>query len=248
MDAAFPTLRALAARPPTAAGYLIDLDGTLVSGSKILPGALEFLASLQHPFVILSNDSEHIEDQVAALFEQHGLHIDTGRIVLAGVVAIESIAARFPGARLFLIASEDLVRLARSRGLIVDSNEPEIVLVARDRGFTFDKLAAATKAVAAGARLILACPDLSHPGPSGEPIPEAGALAAAVLACTGHPQHEIIGKPEAMLFNVGCQRLGIPPSQCIMVGDNPLTDGLGAERAGVSFLQIKAAVGLVEVG
>lgn len=246
MDAALPTLRALAASPPTAAGYLIDLDGTLASGSKLLPGALDFLANLERPFVILSNDSEHVEEQVAGLFEPHGLHLDTSKIVLAGVAAVESIAERFAGARVLLLASDDLVRLASKRGLTVDSHNPEIVLVARDRGFTFDKLALAAKAIASGARLILACPDLSHPGPDGEPIPEAGALAAALLACTGYPQHEVIGKPEAMLFKVGCQRLGISPSQCIMIGDNPLTDGLGADRAGVSFLQIKAAVGAAE--
>ncbi|MEQ1768558.1 MAG: HAD family hydrolase [Devosia sp.] len=238
-----PTLRALAASPPQAAGYLIDLDGTLVSGSRILPGAIEFLDRLPGPYVIVSNDSEHVGSDVSRLFARHGVWMDSARIVLAGVAAVESIAARSPGAGVMLLGSAQLAAYAMERGLVLDSRQADIVLVARDRGFTFDKLAAAARAVHFGARVVVACPDYSHPGHDGEPIPEAGALAAALLACAGQQSYEVIGKPEAMLFTLGCQRLGIPASRCVMIGDNPLTDGVGARRAGVEFCQV-AAVGV----
>jgi HAD superfamily hydrolase (TIGR01549 family) len=65
-----------------------------------------------------------------------------------------------------------------------------------------------------------------------------GALAAALFACVGDIPHEVIGKPEPTLFAIGCARLGIPAAQCIMIGDNPLTDGSGASRAGMRFLQV----------
>ena len=228
----------LAGAAPAAKGYLIDLDGTLISGSTLLPGSISFLAKLQAPFVILSNDSEHVPQQVAAMFRKHGLPIGRRDVVLAGAVAIESIAARSPGASVMLLGSTALAVLAQKLGLRLYNDSPDIVLIARDRGFTFDKLAAAARAVQRGAHVVLACPDTSHPGRHGEPVPEVGALAAALFACVGPVPHEVIGKPEAALFEIGCQRLGMRPAECLMVGDNPLTDGAGAARAGIAFCQV----------
>jgi ribonucleotide monophosphatase NagD (HAD superfamily) len=69
-------------------------------------------------------------------------------------------------------------------------------------------------------------------------VPEVGALAAALFACIGPVPYEVIGKPEPTLFAIGCERLGIPAERCIMIGDNPLTDGAGATRAGIAFCQV----------
>jgi len=234
----YPSLDQLALAPPAAQGYLVDLDGTLISGGTLLHGAVAFLSALRAPFVILSNDAEHVPQQIAGLFRKHGLPLGRRDVILAGAVAVELLAERSPGARVMLLASPALVVLARKLGLNVDSANPEIVLVARDRAFSFDKLAAAARAVHRGARVVLACPDTSHPGPSGEPVPEVGALAAALFACVGPVPHEVIGKPEPTLFRIGSQRLGTAPEGCLMIGDNPLTDGAGAARAGIGFCQV----------
>ncbi len=244
MRPTFPTLQTLAADIPPAGGYLIDLDGTLLSGSSLLPGAVNFLARLKAPFVILSNDSEHMPQQIAAIFRKASLAVHKKDVVLAGAVAVEAIAQRFPGGRVMLLASPALAVMAQRLGLKTDSDNPDVVLVARDRGFNFDRLAAAARAVRRGAAVVLACPDTSHPGPDGAPVPEAGALAAALFACAGEVPYEVIGKPEATLFRIGCERLGIAPAQCLMIGDNPLTDGAGAARAGIAFCQV---AGIIEV-
>lgn len=238
MRPVFPTLQTLASHLPPAEGYLIDLDGTLLSGSSLLAGAVNFLSQLPAPFVILSNDSEHMPQQIAALFRKKGLAMGRRDVILAGAVAIETIAERSPGARVLLLASAALSVRAQALGLRIDSTEPEIVLVARDRAFSFDKLAAAARAVSKGASVVLACPDMSHPGRNGTPVPEVGALAAALFACVGPVPYEVIGKPEPTLFRIGCERLGIAPARCLMIGDNPLTDGVGASRAGIAFCQV----------
>lgn len=248
MPPSLPTLQALAGDPPQADGYLIDLDGTLLSGSALLPGAIGFLSKLRAPFVILSNDSEHVPQEIAGIFRKNGLPLGRRDVILAGAVAIETIAERTPGASVMLLASPALAVLAQKLGLRLDNGRPDIVLVARDRAFSFDKLAAAARAVQRGARVVLACPDTSHPGPNGEPVPEVGALAAALFACVGPVPHEVIGKPEATLFRIGCERLGIAPAQCLMIGDNPLTDGAGASRAGIAFCQVAGVTEIALAG
>ena len=120
----------------------------------------------------------------------------------------------------------------------IEEARPDVVLIARDRRFSYAKLAAAARAVGEGARLYVACPDKSHPGPNGHPVPEAGALAAAVLACTGPVPHVVMGKPEPQMFRVACDRLAIEPGDGIMIGDNPQTDGVGARAIGLAFWQV----------
>jgi HAD superfamily hydrolase (TIGR01450 family) len=239
-----PTLHMLADDPPRAGGYLIDLDGTLLAGSSLISGAISFLSKLPAPFVILSNDSEHVPQQIAGIFRKNGLPLGRRDVILSGAVAVEIIAERSPGANVMLLGSPALSVLAQKLGLRLAAANPDIVLLARDRAFSFDRLAAAAKAVHRGAHVVLACPDTSHPGPNGEPVPEVGALAAALFACVGPVPHEVIGKPEATLFRIGCERLGIAPAQCLMIGDNPLTDGAGASRAGIAFCQV---AGITEV-
>jgi HAD superfamily hydrolase (TIGR01450 family) len=220
-----------------ARGYLIDLDGTLMSGRHLLPGARELLARLEGRFAIVSNDSEHTPLQLMGRFADLGIIVPAERIILAGTCALETIAMRHPRARVLVLGSSRLRAYARRLRLEVDGPGHDVVLVARDRRFNYGKLAAAADAMAHGATLYVACPDTSHPGPNGQPVPEAGALAAAVLACSGPAPHTVIGKPQPALFRLGCQRLGITPDEGVMIGDNPLTDGAGARALGMTFWQ-----------
>lgn len=222
----------------SARGYLIDLDGTLMSGRHLLPGARELLALLEGRFAIVSNDSEHTPRQLAGRFSDFGISIDSSRVILAGTCALESIAREHPRASVMVIGSTPLRAYARRLRLDVDNPRCDVVLVARDRRFSYGRLAAAAEAVTRGATLYVACPDTSHPGPNGHPVPEAGALAAALLACTGPVNHVVIGKPEPAMFRLGCKRLGIDPADGVMIGDNPLTDGAGAEAVGLAFWQV----------
>lgn len=224
-------------RPTLTAAHaaLIDLDGTLLAGDRLLPGAADFLRDPPCPFAIVSNDSEHTPAQLARKLRSLGVVVPADRFILAGMVAIDGLARRAPGEATMVLGSPAMRHAARDAGLLVTDNAPRRILLMRDRSFTYARLAAAAAAIFDGAAVTLACPDLSHPGRRGEPVPEAGALAAALRACAGPFELEIIGKPEPTLFAAGAQRLGVNPEDCIMVGDNPNTDGLGAARMGMQF-------------
>ncbi len=222
-------------------GFLVDLDGTLVSGSVPLPGAAEFLDAVAGSFVILSNDAEHTPVQLARKLVRMGLSVAPGRIVLAGTTTLAMVAATSPGANILLLGSRALQNDARARGLRPGGVPAEVVIIGRDRQFSFARLAAAANAARGGARLVVCNPDQSHPGPNNEMVPETGALLGAVLACTGPLPHCIIGKPEPALFHAGLAILGKKAEQTIMIGDNPATDGAGAKRLGIDFIHVQPA-------
>src|SRR5262249_60703850 len=104
---------------------------------------------------------------------------------LAGALAVDAVAANHSGSRVLLLGSESLRAYARRRGLELVANDPQVILLARDRRFTYAKLALATNALLNGATLVVANPDRTHPGAGGKVVPETGPILSAILACTG---------------------------------------------------------------
>lgn len=223
-------------------GWLIDLDGTLVCGGRAMPGAQAFLEACAGRFVVVSNDAEHTPAELAGELRQLGLDVPASRIVLAGAIALDDIATRRPGARVLVLASDALVRHAREHGLTPVRTQPDIVFLGRDRRFSHARLALAANAVRAGAELVVANPDLVHPGPDGTIVPETGALLAALLACTGPVSYRLVGKPEPALFAAGLALLCLPKRVVAMLGDNPRTDGEGARRFGLRYVEVADGV------
>lgn len=219
-------------------GWLIDLDGTLMCGGRAMPGAHAFLEACAGRFVVVSNDAEHTPAELASGLRRIGLDIPAERIVLAGAVALDEIAERRPGARVLMLAGDALMRHAGERCLVPVRTRPDVVFLGRDRRFSHKRLALAANAVRAGAELVVANPDLVHPGPDGTVVPETGALLAALLACTGPVNYRLIGKPEPALFAAGLALLGLPKRSVAMLGDNPRTDGEGARRFGLRYVEI----------
>jgi HAD superfamily hydrolase (TIGR01450 family) len=234
-----PLMDVLAGLDLSALGYLVDLDGTLVSGGKPLPWARELLSRLGGRCVIVSNDAEHTSRQLARMLNMQGLRVPEANIVLAGECAIRLVAAERPGARVLLLASTALRRYAMRLGLHLTADNADIVLVGRDRGFSYKSIELAAGALHRGASLIVANPDGRHPAPDGSPVPETGALAAAILAAAGQPPYRVVGKPRLELFRAGLARLGCAAGNAVMIGDNPETDGEGASAAGMKFFLIR---------
>lgn len=207
-----------------------------------MPGAPAFLEACAGRFAVVSNNAEHTPAELANDLRRMGLDIPADRIVLAGAFALDDIAMRQPGARVLMLASKGLARHARERGLQPVQVRPDVVFLGRDRQFSHARLALAANAVRAGCELVVANPDLVHPGPGGTVVPETGALLAALLACTGPVDFRLVGKPEPTLFAAGLALLGLPKRVVAMLGDNPRTDGEGARGFGLRYVEITDGV------
>jgi 4-nitrophenyl phosphatase len=131
---------------------------------------------------------------------------------------------------------------ARHLGLPLAQDDADLVVLLRDIRFSYSRLERAANCLKAGARLIVANPDTSHPGRRGTLIPETGALYAALMACVEETsvETEVIGKPRPRLFERACDALGIAPKSAVMIGDNPETDIAGADALGMQSILIGA--------
>lgn len=218
-----------------------DLDGCLISGNVVLPGAPALVERLGNRLWILSNNSTDTPGTLSSKLKALGLFVAADRIVLAGTFALETIAARSPGARLAIYGTSVLKEHARALGLCIDDGQPETVLLARDLSFDFFSLERIVSQLSDGAQLIVTNEDLVHPGTDGKPAPETGALLAAVKACLPAVTYECFGKPRLPIYRSLIDRIGVSAEDTLAIGDNPLTDGKGAVDAGIGFVLVGSA-------
>ncbi|WP_206064062.1 HAD-IIA family hydrolase [Kocuria rosea] len=221
-------------------GYLFDLDGTVYLGDELLPGAHELITTLREQgrqTLFLSNNPTRDPQMYADKLSRLGLPTPTSHIVNTVVTMAAWLRKEAPGASVFVIGEEPLVRAIRAAGLRITERpeEIDIVVASYDRGFDYRKLQIAFDALwmHRRARLVTTNPDAYCPFPGGRGEPDAAAVVAAIEASTGVRCEVNVGKPAPVMLRTALDILGLPASGCVMVGDRLYTDIAMAVDAGI---------------
>ncbi len=231
------------APPGEMRALLLDLDGTLIRGGRAITGAVDFVNANRTRIAIVSNNSSDTVETMSVMLGTLGFDIRPSRIFLAGMMALEYLAASHAGGRVMILGSSTLIAHAQALGLTIESHAPEAVLVARDENFNYGKLAEAANAIVAGAKFYVSNADVYHPGEGNWRVPEAGSLMLAVMAIAGRSPDKVFGKPDGNMLRQALRRLHVPGSQAVMIGDNRSTDGLAAQDAQIRFIEVGDRVG-----
>ncbi|NOX44658.1 MAG: HAD-IIA family hydrolase [Caldiserica bacterium] len=209
-------------------GYLLDLDGTVYRGDRLIPGAAEAIAELRargRRIVFLSNKPLYSRRDYAEKLTRLGIPTSEGEVVNSSLVLARYLAREAPGARVFAIGELPLlVELCRAGlELCEDPERIEYVIAAFDRTFDYRKLNIAFQALVRGARFIATNPDRTCPVEGGE-IPDAAGVIAALEATSGRKVELVLGKPSRHMVRAALEVLGVPAEECAMVGDRLETD------------------------
>lgn len=222
------------------AGYLFDLDGTVYLGEELLPGARELVEGLRaqgRETLFLSNNPTKDPTMYAEKLTRLGLPTDPDHVVNPTVTMPAWLLSQAPGARVFVIGEEPLVRAICEAGIELTDRPEEIdvVVASFDRTFDYAKLQTAFDALwqHRRARLVTTNPDAYCPMPGGRGQPDAAAIVAAIEASTGAHCEVNLGKPSAVMLQTAATALGLDPATCIMVGDRLHTDVAMAVDAGI---------------
>jgi HAD superfamily hydrolase (TIGR01450 family) len=232
--------RAVGAPPRMYDGYLFDLDGTVYLGDELLPGAHELITTLREQgreTLFLSNNPTRDPQMYADKLARLGLPTPTSHIVNTVVTMAAWLRKEAPGASVFVIGEEPLVRAIREAGIRTTERpeEIDIVVASYDRSFDYRKLQIAFDALwmHRRARLVTTNPDAYCPFPGGRGEPDAAAVVAAIEASTGVRCEVNVGKPAPVMLRTALDILGLPASACVMVGDRLYTDIAMAVDAGI---------------
>ncbi|HWP34165.1 MAG TPA: HAD-IIA family hydrolase [Thermodesulfobacteriota bacterium] len=228
-------------------GYLLDLDGTVYRGERLLPGAAEAVGGLRARgarVLFLSNKPLEPAAAYARKLTRLGLPTEADEVLTSAGVLTDYLRRAAPGARLYVIGEPPLLAELEAAGFEV-TDEPrrvDVVVIAFDRTFDYRKLTLALAAARHGARLVATNPDRTCPVEEGE-IPDCAAMIGAVEGATGRRVETIVGKPSPLTVEAALARLGgLAPREVLLVGDRLETDVQMGIRAGIDTALVLTGV------
>lgn len=215
--------------------FLLDMDGTFYLGNQLIEGSLDFIKRVQdtgRDFLFLTNNSSHNSAFYVEKLRRMGLEIDRSRVMTSGEATCEKLNQLYPGKRVFLLGNEFLMQDFRDAGIVVDQENPELVVIGFDTTLDYAKMTAVCDFVRAGLPYIATHPDFNCPTETGF-IPDAGAIMAFIEASTGRRPDFIVGKPNTGIVQAVLRRTGLKTANLAMVGDRLYTDIETGLRSGM---------------
>ena len=215
------------------AGYLIDMDGVIYRGSRLIEGAQKFIGELLEagiPFLFLTNNSQRTRRDVATKLKRLGIDVKEKHVFTSAMATARFLARQKPGGTAFVIGEGGLQTALHLNGYSIVEKDPDYVVVGEGRTFNFEIMEAALGMLNSGSKLIATNMDPNCPSLAGS-RPGCGAIVAILEKASGI-QAFSLGKPSPVMILEAMKELGLTPSQTTIIGDTMETDILGGVQLG----------------
>lgn len=222
---------------------LLDMDGVLFHGMNPIDGAIDFMQSIEHiPHAFITNNPIRLPESMADKMAEIGFkRPDEKLIITSGEATAAWLAQQKPGFRYFAIGANGLHKSLQKYGY-EDKDNADYVVVGEGEGLDYAAITSGINLILKrGAQLISTNPDTSvdafYRGRRAI-MPGGGALVAPFIVATGK-QPITIGKPNPLLYEIALQALQVQANTCLMVGDRPDTDILGAQQLDIQTALVR---------
>ncbi len=206
-------------------GFIIDMDGVIYHGNKLLPGVNKFLTWLESSgkkYLFLTNSSERTPRELQEKLKRLGIVAEEDHFYTSALATASFLANQKPDGSAFIIGDAGLIHALYSAGYTINNVNPDYVVVGDTHGYNFENIELAINLVIRGARLIGTNSDASGPIENGI-APSTRALIAPIEIATGKKAY-FIGKPNPLMMRIALKRLGVKREDTIVIGDRMDTD------------------------
>jgi NagD protein len=205
--------------------YLIDMDGVIVRGNEIIPGADAFLERLherQNKYLILTNNPMYTPIDLQHRLQRLGVDVATDHIYTSALATARFLQWQKPNGTAFVLGESGLTEALHDAGYVITDHQPDYVVLGETKSYCYSRITQAVRLVMAGARFIATNPDPSGPGDDGL-VPACGAVAALIQTATGVSPY-YMGKPNPLMMRSALRYLNEHSENTTMVGDRMETD------------------------
>ncbi len=207
------------------AGFIIDMDGVIYHGNKLLPGTVEFLKWLEETdksYLFLTNASQRTPKELHEKLERLGINVGEEHFYTSALATAGFLASQKPDGSAYIIGDAGLIHALYSIGYTTNNVNPDYVVVGDTSSYNFEKIETAVNLVIRGARLIGTNPDVSGPVETGI-SPSVKALIAPIEIASGKKAY-FVGKPNPLMMRIALKKLGVKREEAIVIGDRMDTD------------------------
>jgi NagD protein len=223
--------------------HLIDMDGVLVSGRTVIPGADQFIERLKArgaEYLVLTNNPIYTPRDLAHLLQTIGLDVPAARIFTSAMATARFLHSQRPGGTAFVIGESGLTEAVHSVGYVITNHNPDYVVLGETTTYNIELVTQAIRLVAAGARFIATNPDTSGPAEGGL-VPACGAMAALIETASGVSPF-FVGKPNPLMMRTALNYLDVHSEDTVMVGDRMDTDIVAGVESGMETILVLTGV------
>ncbi len=219
-------------------GILIDLEGVLYVGDRVIEGAVDTLTFLQEqhiPHRFVTNTTTQSREGLSRKLNQFGFAIKADDILSTPAAAAAYL--RQQEVRSCFLAISDAIQ-DEFQAFTHTDKAPDAVLIGDiGRAWDYDLINRIARMVMGGAELVAL-----HKGKywqTGEGLSiDIGAFVAGIEYATG-VEATVIGKPSPAFFQAGARALGCVAARTLMIGDDIDSDVGGAQRCGMRGVLVR---------
>lgn len=218
--------------------FIMDIDGTLAVGSRLLPGAADLIAEIRRQggrCCFFTNNSSRGIAEYQEKFRVWGIATEKEEFLTAGTYAIHRLKQRFGGQKIYVQGTRAFLAECRREGLAVTENDEDgiaAVLSTYDRELTYEKITRTCQVLEQhGVPWYATNADAACPCEFGM-VPDCAAICAMISRAVGRSP-EYLGKPDAGMAQYALERFGCKKEEALVIGDRLYTDIACGENAGI---------------
>jgi HAD superfamily hydrolase (TIGR01457 family) len=219
--------------------FLLDMDGTLYLGDRLIDGAADFVHFLERSgrkYLFFTNNCSVDARYYAEKLGRMGIDAAADRVLTSGEATARHLTSETDYRRVYVVGTASLENELGSAGFEVTDTNPDVVVVGFDTTLTYAKLETACRLLSAGIPYFATNPDKVCPTETGY-IPDCGSIVALLDEATGR-RPIFVGKPNPEMARMGMQKMGAEPETTAMIGDRLYTDMQMAYDTGLASILV----------
>ncbi len=223
--------------------FILDMDGTLYLGNKLIDGALDFIKKMtasNRLFFFLTNNSSKNSGDYQKKLAKLGIESSIEQIINSGQVTANYIKKRQADATVYLVGTNSLHQEFQKANLKIATERTQkidFIVLGFDTTLNYQKLWDAHELILKGVPYLATNPDYVCPLENGKTMPDCGSMISLLKASTGR-EPLIIGKPNPLMVDYVLEKSGIPKGKTALIGDRLYTDIQTGINAGITSILV----------
>jgi HAD superfamily hydrolase (TIGR01458 family) len=219
-------------------GVLLDLDGTIFVGDRLVPGAADAVAALRRgglPLRFGTNTTRMSRLALVGRVREMGLELDVAEVFTAPLAAAACLEKK--GLWNLALCVPEVTHVDFGHFKVNETSPQAVVVGDLGEGWDFARLNHAFQHIMEGAEFVAL--QRNRYWDTGEGLAlDAGAFVTALEYATGR-EAILVGKPSPTFFQVAAESMGVDLLSLAVVGDDPDTDVAGAHACDAAAILVR---------